>query len=165
MNRKSILLTSALVAAIATSAFAGQKVTAFSMTMRAYENIRLSLAANSIDGVAKRAAGIARIADSTAKDYKAADAGIAPKHEAAGPAALAKVASAATALSRTSDIAVARAVFADLSIAMIELRSLAEGDKGRVATCPMLKQSWIQPDGKISNPYDATMPACGEFVE
>jgi hypothetical protein len=165
MTRKSILLTSALVAAIATSAFAGQKVTAFSMTMRAYENIRVSLASNSVDGVAKRAAGIARIAESAAKDYKAADAGIAANHEAEGQAALAKVASAATALSRTSEISVARAVFADLSTAMIELRGIAEGNKGRVATCPMLKQSWIQPDGKIGNPYDASMPECGEFVE
>lgn len=165
MTRKSILLTSALVAAIATSAFAGQKVTAFSMTMRAYEHIRLSLASDSVDGVAKRAAGIARIADSAATQYNAAEAGIAAEHAAAGPAALAKVASAATALSRTSDITVARAVFADLSTAMIELRKLAEGDKGRVVTCPMLQKSWIQPDGKISNPYDATMPQCGEFVE
>lgn len=165
MTRKSILLTSALVAAIATSAFAGQKVTAFSMAMRAYENIRLSLASDSVDGVAKRAASIARIADATVKEYKAADAGIAAEHEAEGQAALAKVASAATALSRTSNITVARAVFADLSTAMIELRKLAEGDKGRVATCPMLEKSWIQPDGKIGNPYDATMPQCGEFVE
>lgn len=166
MNPKATLLTTALVAAIATSAFAGSRITAFSTMLHGYENVRVTLASDNFDGVAKRAAGIARVAGAAAKQYNASDAGVAAAHEAEGRAVLERVASAATALSRASNLEIAREVFGDLSNAMIDLRAIAEGERARVATCPMAKKSWIQPDGEIGNPYlGASMPKCGEFVE
>lgn len=70
----------------------------------------------------------------------------------------AAVADAAKAVSVAKNLADARRSFAVLSDEMIKL-------PGRPAVyhCSMLKKSWLQPKGKVGNPYDASMAMCGEL--
>ena len=54
----------------------------------------------------------------------------------------------------------ARRVFATLSEHAIKLATDRSGYY--VVNCPMLKKDWVQPNGKISNPYAGrSMPTCG----
>ena len=73
---------------------------------------------------------------------------------------------AATALSRTTEIAAAREAFGRLSDAVIAYADSTKTSPGAdVATvyCPMVKKSWLQKNGDVKNPYfGKAMPGCGE---
>ena len=63
------------------------------------------------------------------------------------------------ALAKSDKIETARAEFSKLSERAV---ALGHGKDGfYVVRCPMLRKEWLQPQGKISNPYDASMPECG----
>ena len=66
------------------------------------------------------------------------------------------------ALAKSENIAAARQEFERLSARAI---SLAHGQEGYyTVNCPMLRKDWLQPAGRISNPYaGATMPDCGKI--
>ncbi len=68
------------------------------------------------------------------------------------------------ALARSGTIENARAAFSKLSARAI---SLARGRDGYyVVRCPMLKETWLQPAGTLSNPYAGqTMPECGMILK
>ena len=66
-------------------------------------------------------------------------------------------------VANAADLDEARAAFAPLSDEMIKLRNASKGARPAVATCPMLKKSWLQPKGEIGNPYNAEMAKCGEI--
>ena len=80
----------------------------------------------------------------------------------------ADLAKAATAFAAASDVKTARDAFGALSEAVIA-RVKADGSKEaaadlRLAYCPMVKQSWLQRDEQIRNPYfGSSMLTCGEF--
>lgn len=77
----------------------------------------------------------------------------------------AKLAELATTLERAADLGAAREVFAALSDEAIRYRSSARDPRPNVVWCAMEKKSWMQPKGKIGNPYvDASMRTCGELV-
>lgn len=77
------------------------------------------------------------------------------------------IAKAAKAVDQAADLKAARAAFGDLSDAVIAAGN-AEGWKDipdvRVAYCPMAKESWLQKESEIRNPYyGKSMLTCGEF--
>jgi Cu(I)/Ag(I) efflux system membrane fusion protein len=77
------------------------------------------------------------------------------------------MAKAAKAVAAATDIKAAREAFGPLSDAVIAAAK-AEGWKDlsdvKLAYCPMVKQSWLQKEEKIHNPYYGTaMATCGEF--
>ena len=67
---------------------------------------------------------------------------------------------AGSTLARSEKIAAARTELAKLSERAI---GLGRGRDGYyVVNCPMLQKEWLQPAGKISNPYAGhSMPECG----
>ena len=71
------------------------------------------------------------------------------------------VATLADAVAKAPDMAKARTAFAALSNEMIKQRATATGAKPAVYHCPMVEKSWLQPKGKVGNPYDAAMATCG----
>ena len=61
---------------------------------------------------------------------------------------------------KSEKIDAARSEFTKLSTRAIQLGRGQEGYY--VVNCPMLRKDWLQPAGKISNPYaGASMPECG----
>jgi hypothetical protein len=79
----------------------------------------------------------------------------------------APIVAAAKTLEKAGDIGAARVAFGNLSDAVIAAAK-AEGFKDlpdvKVAYCPMVRKSWLQKDGTISNPYyGSSMQTCGEF--
>jgi hypothetical protein len=74
------------------------------------------------------------------------------------------VASSAKALVTASSLDSARTAFAGVSEAMIAYRRAMKADRPAVAYCSMVKHSWLQSEGPISNPYvGREMATCGEF--
>ena len=113
-----------------------------------YLGIQASLAGDNLDGVQPAAQAIGE---------QAARMGT------AGEAIL----KAAKAVEGAADLKAARAAFGDLSDAVVAAGN-AEGWKDvpdvRVAYCPMAKQSWLQKESEIRNPYyGKSMLTCGEF--
>ena len=79
----------------------------------------------------------------------------------------AAIAKAANSLEAASDLNAAREAFGALTDAVLAAGK-AEGWKDvegvRLAFCPMVKQSWLQKDEQIRNPYYGnSMLTCGEF--
>lgn len=77
----------------------------------------------------------------------------------------ATVAKAAQSVSGAKDLKAARAAFGTLSDEMIKVRNAAKGDRPMIGFCPMVNKSWLQAKGKIGNPYDSAMAACGMLKE
>jgi hypothetical protein len=77
------------------------------------------------------------------------------------------IASRADGVAQAPDVERARHAFAELTDAMLAYRDTArEEPKPVVAYCSMAKRSWLQPKGKIGNPYlDASMRECGQIQQ
>lgn len=71
------------------------------------------------------------------------------------------IATLADAVAKAPDMAKARTAFAALSDKLIARRASLSGKKPAVYSCPMVNKSWLQPKGKVGNPYDASMVTCG----
>lgn len=121
---------------------------AFSMTANPtlfakYESVRQALLNNSLKDVQTSAAALA----TAAKDAKQ-------------PAIAAKAESVA----KLTNLDKARDAFAPLSDEMIKLRAATPANaRPVIGYCPMVKKSWLQPDGKVGNPYLPDMSDCGEL--
>jgi hypothetical protein len=116
----------------------------------AYLDIHTALSSDKVDGVKPAAEAIAR---------EAARMG------AAGGA----IQKAANALWSAADLNAARTAFGPLSDAVIAAAK-ADGWKDlpslKIGYCPMVKQSWIQKEGTVSNPYyGSAMLTCGELKD
>jgi hypothetical protein len=133
--RKSILAAALLVAV---SAFAGATV------FTKYESTRQAFLAGSLKDVQTNAAALAT-------DARAA------KQEG--------VAKLADAVAKSPDLDKARVAFAALSDELIKRRADAKNAKPSVYHCPMVNKSWLQPKGKVGNPYDSSMVMCGLMKE
>jgi len=69
-------------------------------------------------------------------------------------------------MAKMTDVEAARTQFADLSDAMIAYRAEGkEKPRPQLVYCSMVKHSWLQPPGAITNPYyaDPAMRGCGEI--
>ena len=115
-----------------------------------YLDVHAALSSDKVDGVKPAAETIAR---------EAARMG------AAGDA----IQKAAKALGSAADLEAARTAFGPLSDAVIAA-ARADGWKDlpslKIGYCPMVKQSWIQKEGAVSNPYyGSTMLTCGELKD
>ncbi len=138
---------------------------AFHSLHKNYEQIRASLADDSLDGVAKAARSIANRAGRLATAFDAADAGVSAGDAAATKALLPKIKDAAKTLSTASDLEAARAAFGDLSASMVTYRDMIQGKKPVVAFCPMVEKKWLQTGEDIGNPFGGKkMARCGEIV-
>lgn len=110
-----------------------------------YENARLAL----IDG--------------SPRDVQIAAKGITNAADRAGQRA---IGNRSAKLEDAQDLAAARQAFAVLSDEIIEYHRAHPTGELAVASCSMEKKSWLQPKGRISNPYvDDDMRRCGEFVD
>ncbi len=116
--------------------------------VEAYLRIQAALAGDSIKGVTAEAATIAQQAQ--------------PMGPAGQP-----IAAAAKRIGAATDVKAARAVFGDLSDAMIAAVNGTSAAKDvRMAYCPMAKKYWLQKGSQIENPYyGSEMLRCGEFKE
>lgn len=109
-----------------------------------YENARLALLEGSLRDVQAAAKGLANAAERARRN---------------------EIRERALALQETTDLAAARTVFAALSEELIEFQQFTTTDWA-VAYCPIEEKRWIQPTGRIENPYGgASMRRCGEFVD
>ena len=133
---KRLLLTLTLLAAI--------PVLADTTLFTRYEALRKSFLANKLKDV-----------QAGAKQF-AADARTASQEE---------IAKKADAVAQAADLNAARVAFGALSDEMIKLRSSVEGKRPSVYHCPMVAKSWLQPKGKVGNPYDPAMATCGSLKE
>ncbi len=99
---------------------------------------------------------------SVTKVQKAANEIATAAHEAEAHA----IAERSSDLAKARDLAAARQAFAALSDEVIEYYETNGGDRLAVVYCDIEKKSWLQPGGRIGNPYvDRNRRRCGEFVE
>jgi len=163
---KSLLIPSLAVVlvagAFAPAAIASSGAATWQAMAGHYEAIRLDLVKDATDGVATHAQALADEARSLAKKFDAGRAAVPGDKKADCVAQLASIADSATALAKATDIAGARAAFEELTEPMITYRDMVSGERPMVVYCPMVKKSWLQPDGEIGNPYGgAPMVHCG----
>lgn len=97
-------------------------------------------------------------------DSVAADAGVVASEAAKLGDAGKPVAEAAEKLARAGDLEAARAVFMEVSEALVTAAGDALPAGVKVAYCPMVKKPWLQSGETIANPYfGSRMPTCGYF--
>ena len=107
-----------------------------------YESVRQALIAGSVADVQRTSKELADVARSEKQSA---------------------IAERADALATAASLKGARDSFAMLSDELIRFRDARTGERPVVVYCSMEKKSWLQPKGKVSNPYvDASMRACGE---
>ncbi|HEX8618804.1 MAG TPA: DUF3347 domain-containing protein [Thermoanaerobaculia bacterium] len=73
------------------------------------------------------------------------------------------LATQADAVAKSANIDKARVAFAKLSESMIKLQAKTKGARPAVYACPMVNKEWLQPKGKVGNPYDTAMAMCGSL--
>jgi hypothetical protein len=139
---KKVLIALVVAFGAATGVSASESVQAI---VNSYLEMHAALAADKVEGVKAPAAAIA------------AEAG---RMGASG----ATIAKAARDVEQAKDLKAARAAFGPLSDAVIVAAKAANLGDVKVAYCPMVKQSWLQKEDKIKNPYyGSQMLTCGEF--
>lgn len=163
--RKSILslVLAALAVALPLPAAASDD-TGFDLLAGRYEPIRLALLHDTLEGVRGEAAELAKEALALEADFSGQRAGVAAADAAKTRALLGEIATRAGKLAKVDgDLAAARDGFAELSAPMIDYARLA-GSKLAVGTCPMVGESWLQPEGEVGNPYmGQKMAGCGNL--
>ncbi len=153
--KKNILLCAFL--SIFAGAAAASSSAAFDEMMTSYEDIRLVLLDDSMDGIAEPAAALRDKAEKASGD------------EANGEevrSLLPKIAAHAARLAEASDLETAREAFHELSKMMVQYRAKVAGDELPVVMyCSMAKKSWLQLEEEVGNPYyGQSMARCGEVV-
>jgi hypothetical protein len=145
-TRHTVTLAAFLM--VVSAGIALQASDAMKAIVGSYLQIHSALSADKTEGVAAAAKAIGAQAAGMGKDG-------------------AQIVTAAKAVETAGDIGAARVAFGNLSDAVIAAAK-AEGFKDlpdvKVAYCPMVRKSWLQKDGTISNPYyGSSMQTCGEF--
>lgn len=128
-------------------------------SLAAYEEARLLLAGDEIDGLGPRAGRLARSLEMAEQTFAGEPADAVSRY-------LAEASAAADALAEASDLEAAREAFGEVSRFLIALAAadprLAEGRQ--VYECPMTDTfpKWLQPEGDLENPYMGQgMLSCG----
>lgn len=166
MNKMRNLFVLALVLGVAlTLAPAARAADAgvYGKLMEHYEPIREALLNDSLDGVADHAAAIEETAARLQADLTAKKAGVPEAKLQEVQALLPDVVGAAGELAEAGDLEEARRLFGELSEAMVLYHGLVPGAEMMVAYCPMVEESWLQPEGDLGNPYmGQKMARCGK---
>ncbi|HEX8280974.1 MAG TPA: hypothetical protein VF551_06335 [Chthoniobacterales bacterium] len=119
----------------------------------------LTIAAVAFSVASSRAAEISAEDKQFLESYEKVRAALAADKLEDAKTAAAELGESGAALAKAEKIAAARSELSKLSERAIQL---GRGQSGYyVVNCPMLRKDWLQPAGKISNPYDAAMPECG----
>jgi Protein of unknown function (DUF3347) len=130
-----------------------------------YEAVRQALLADRTAGVAGHAAAIEKAAKDLNAHFTAQRARIPAPRQADTKALLPQIVAAAARLAAAKNLDTARTAFGDLSKPLVRWRDMAAGPRPVVVYCSMIKKAWLQPAGKIGNPYyGQEMPDCGEIV-
>jgi Cu(I)/Ag(I) efflux system membrane fusion protein len=142
------LLLSALALAVIAGGTALRASDALKEVVGSYLEIQAALASDKFEGV------------------KPAATALAARAEAMGESGAAMARTAKT-VAAAADLKAARDSFGPLTDAVVAAAK-ADGWKDlgdvKLAYCPMVKQSWLQKEDKIRNPYYGTaMSGCGEF--
>lgn len=140
---------------------------AYGAMIQHYEQIRLALLNDRLDGVADQAAALERQARTLADDFDAQGAGVPAQAAGEAEGLLPEVASAAEAVAAAEDLKAARAAFGELTKPLLRYRELTGDTEVKVAYCPMAGKAWLQQDDEtIGNPYyGQSMAECGTFQE
>lgn len=166
----ALLLTGAASADTATTETVPSKTaatdTAFDQILEHYEAVRQALSADRMAGVADAGREIGQILDHLESDWSAERAGVVADKADEARAVLPALQTAADQLAEADDLDAARDAFYALSKPLVRFRKAAAGERPVVAYCPMVKRSWLQPEGEIGNPYHGPeMHRCGEVVD
>ena len=157
-----VLFLSVVAGAVVASA--GQP-TSFTAVLEHYEIVRLALLNDSAQEVAVNGEAIASQLRALQADFTAEKAGVAEDAASAVQDGLPGMIAAADSLAGGPSLADARNAFYDLSKGLVRWREGVQSTRPVVAYCPMVKKSWLQPDGSIGNPYGGRhMPSCGQIV-
>jgi hypothetical protein len=153
MIRKVVLLLVLVLVATATTALACGTTRRARAAMTSpsdpilltYEKARLALITGSVADAEKAASEIASAASSAGENA---------------------IFARAEEMRNATDLVAARQGFAALSDEVIKYYEKSGGDQLAIAYCAMEKKSWLQPGGKITNPYVGDeMRHCGEFAD
>lgn len=140
--------------------------TAFPQIMQHYEAIRLALLSDSLEGVSDHSHKIRGIVEHLSGHWNRERAGVSVEKADEAQALLPALSAAATELAKAEDLDTARTALYALSTPLVRYRAMVTGELPIVAYCPMVKRSWLQPQGEIGNPYyGKEMPGCGEVVD
>ena len=156
MRPKTTIACLTFLAVVLASAAGASSSAAFDTIMKPYEEIRLALVSDSVEGIGERAAAI----------REAAEARSEAEAEEVRPL-LAEAAAFAGDLAAAGELEKARETFYELSKVLVQYRSKVSGDdRPIVVYCPMVKKSWLQLEADVGNPYHGqSMASCGEVVE
>jgi hypothetical protein len=159
-------LIAVVLMSFATVSLAGaEESTMYEDISQGYEEIRVALLNDTLDGVAENATAIRQRSDALAAEFDAAQAGVATDKAEEARALLPEISGAADRLASVGDLGEARAEYYELSKPMGRYRKLADIEGSMVVYCSMAKKAWIQPEGEIGNPYmGQSMPRCGEVI-
>jgi hypothetical protein len=161
MRKISFALLLALVLAVAAAPPAA--AAGFDTLVEHYEPIRLALLHDHLDGVAEHGSRLAHAARTLNRGFSTEKAGVAADDAEEARALLPRIAAAADGVGRADDLEAARDAFATLSARLIAYAELAGSDLA-VGYCPMVKSSWLQPEGEVGNPYmGQKMAGCGKL--
>jgi len=150
-----ITLTGLFLALAVGTVFAAPQSALPEQLLGHYYLIQNRLASDTTDGIAASAAKLADISRRAAQTDTRAGA------------QLTALAQAAAKL-QTTDLKTARNGFGAVSNGLIAYLRAAHGKRQPPYQfyCPMVKQSWLQPDKDIRNPYyGSSMLKCGELVQ
>ena len=140
--------------------------TAFAGIMQHYEAVRLALLSDSLEGVSDHGHKIRGLVEHLSKHWNRERAGVSAENADEAQALLPVLSAAATRLAKAEDFDAARTALYSLSTPLVRYRKMVAGELPVVAYCPMVKRSWLQPQGEIGNPYyGQSMPSCGEVVD
>ncbi len=148
MNRILFLILAGCSLALLSSisAFADDVPANIKAVMTPYLKIHDALAKDSMDGIADAAKEISTAA-------------------AADKTMPGKLVAQADSLAGAKDLVAARAAFVAISKTLIHVLMDAHVTAYFQAYCPMVKQSWLQSDKTVSNPFSADMGTCGDLVD
>jgi hypothetical protein len=161
MSRSAVSL--ALGTLIHVSAWAGTP-SSFEAVIGHYEPVRLSLLADSTDGVKEHAAAIVDELVALQAGFSAGRAGVHVEAATVVEEQLPSMIAAAEAMASADTLEQARDAFYALSVPLVRWQEgRPEDDRPSVAYCSMYRRSWLQPGEEIGNPYGG-MPRCGSIV-
>lgn len=162
--RRSLISLFVALAVVAPLAVFGADQTAFDNIAQDYEAIRQSLMKSTTDGVAEHAEAIRDAAQALEKSFSAERAGVPADAAEDVRTVLPDVVRRAGNVAAAGGVDDARSAFADLTKPLVRWQSHVSGTRPMVVYCPMAKKSWLQPDEPVGNPYEPSMPRCGEIV-
>jgi len=163
--KKTLWATALLLLVLPLSVSAAQNT--FAEIYEHYDAMLKDLIADKVPDTKTHGAAIQEAAAKLHEEWSAEAAGVKAEAGDEVQALLPEVEKAAAALREATELDAAREAFYELSKPLVRYLEATEAGEGRpvVAYCPMVRKSWLQEKGDITNPYYGTsMLACGSVV-